>query len=165
MTTTEQYTGWLSSAGIIRNGGLKAPGQEHLAAVTGTHKAKLGQVKKDTSFTSAIPAPVQARQVTEKTITRDRPLGPGYFQFGETVAKVQISKSSGRPYAKVLDLVSGSFEYAPGVMTRLFESDRLTIEVAAKMGRQTGRCMICARELTNTDSIERGIGPICAGKL
>lgn len=33
---------------------------------------------------------------------------------------------------------------------------------AIRYGRRTGRCACCGRELTNHDSIERGIGPICA---
>lgn len=31
-------------------------------------------------------------------------------------------------------------------------------------GQRTGRCSICSRELTAEESIERSIGPICAGK-
>lgn len=39
-------------------------------------------------------------------------------------------------------------------------------EEAAKVyGLQTGICSCCGRELTNPASIERGIGPICAGKF
>ena len=35
---------------------------------------------------------------------------------------------------------------------------------AIAYGRRTGSCAICARELTNKQSIELGIGPICAEK-
>ena len=31
-------------------------------------------------------------------------------------------------------------------------------------GQRTGNCCLCGRELTKHDSIDRGIGPICAGK-
>ena len=34
-----------------------------------------------------------------------------------------------------------------------------------EFGRNTGSCACCGRELTRTDSIERGIGPICAEKF
>ena len=38
-------------------------------------------------------------------------------------------------------------------------------EAAAKRyGHELGKCAICSRTLTNPDSIERGIGPVCAGK-
>lgn len=35
---------------------------------------------------------------------------------------------------------------------------------AIDYGRQLGRCSVCNRELTNPESIDAGIGPICAGK-
>lgn len=36
---------------------------------------------------------------------------------------------------------------------------------AVAYGRRFGQCAICARELTNGESIDRGIGPICAEKF
>lgn len=38
------------------------------------------------------------------------------------------------------------------------------MNAAIAYGRRTGSCAICARELTKGESIERGIGPICAEK-
>lgn len=37
-------------------------------------------------------------------------------------------------------------------------------EAAVKHGRRTGNCAICSRQLTKGESIDRGIGPICAAK-
>lgn len=37
--------------------------------------------------------------------------------------------------------------------------------IAARMGDESGICALCGRELTDPVSIERGIGPVCAGKL
>lgn len=34
-----------------------------------------------------------------------------------------------------------------------------------RYGRETGTCGVCDRTLTNPESIERGIGPICARKI
>lgn len=36
---------------------------------------------------------------------------------------------------------------------------------AVAHGRATGQCAVCGLTLTNKESIERGIGPICAGKF
>lgn len=47
-------------------------------------------------------------------------------------------------------------------LTRITESP---LESAVAYGRQTGRCSICAKTLTNKVSIARGIGPICAGRF
>lgn len=38
------------------------------------------------------------------------------------------------------------------------------LEAAVRYGRKTGRCACCGRELTNKESIELGIGPICREK-
>jgi hypothetical protein len=39
------------------------------------------------------------------------------------------------------------------------------IKSAVAYGQQTGICACCGRELTDPDSIERGIGPICASNF
>lgn len=36
---------------------------------------------------------------------------------------------------------------------------------AIAYGMRTGNCCICGRELTNAESVELGIGPICAGRM
>lgn len=38
------------------------------------------------------------------------------------------------------------------------------LEAAIRYGRKTGKCACCGRELTNKESIELGIGPICRDK-
>ena len=43
--------------------------------------------------------------------------------------------------------------------------DKLTREQAEAFGQRTGICAMCGAVLTNPESVERGIGPICAGKF
>src|SRR5699024_9596458 len=38
-------------------------------------------------------------------------------------------------------------------------------QVAALYGKATGKCMVCSRALSNSKSIEAGIGPVCREKL
>lgn len=38
-------------------------------------------------------------------------------------------------------------------------------EASAAYGREIGHCGVCGRQLTNDESRERGIGPVCAGKM
>lgn len=47
-----------------------------------------------------------------------------------------------------------------GAMKHLAEAP---LESMKAYGRRTGTCCMCGRELTNKESIEAGIGPICAG--
>lgn len=74
---------------------------------------------------------------------------------------------------------SGDVYYGKIVDGRLFTSrdctaeDKATIvrvaanpeEEAIAYGRREGACAICGRTLTNHESIDRGIGPICANKF
>ena len=68
-------------------------------------------------------------------------------------------------YAKALDPETGRFEYHTGLIRKLDESMRMTLEQAKQYGAIYGVCCNCGRTLTNEDSIEAGIGPICAGKF
>lgn len=47
----------------------------------------------------------------------------------------------------------------------MIEFDGAPLQTAMKYGKLAGRCCSCGRDLTNDDSIEAGIGPICAGKM
>ncbi|UVF61756.1 hypothetical protein SEA_NOVASHARKS_51 [Gordonia phage NovaSharks] len=58
------------------------------------------------------------------------------------------------------------WQYTPGLIRDIGEHmvTKLSIEDAAQFGHLYGICMECGAILTNEESIERGIGPICAGK-
>ena len=91
-------------------------------------------------------------------------VGEGYYitPIGE-VYQVVKAKSTGNLYAK--RFTTAGYEYSPGAMRNLTSAERLTVEQAAKMGKATGRCVVCARLLTAEQSVTQGIGPICAGRL
>jgi hypothetical protein len=80
------------------------------------------------------------------------------------VVKVQFNRAKSNRYAKVLDTDTGSFEYAGKAPLR-WELEPLTAERAAELGRLYGRCVACGATLTDEDSIQRGMGPVCATKF
>jgi len=98
-----------------------------------------------------------------------------------SIYKVQHGiHGSGRQYAKKLrvvleperddegDIVAPgkiAFDYAPGVIYKLTEKDRMTMAQASEFGALYGTCVRCGRTLTKEKSIERSMGPVCAGKL
>lgn len=91
-----------------------------------------------------------------------------YRMANGTIVKVQVAvNGSGNLYAKRLvpNGTSGTFEYAPGLITKLTPDDRMTVEEAAEFGKLYGFCCVCGRTLTDEGSIAAGIGPICAGRL
>lgn len=87
----------------------------------------------------------------------------GPVRYGETVANVVKSLERGRLYAKVWN--GKSWEYGYGVIYKLREADRLSLEEAKAFGHETGQCCVCSRTLTNATSVALGIGPICGGRI
>ena len=93
----------------------------------------------------------------------------GMYQMPDgTIFKVQRAKvgGSGQLYAKRLEVEdgTGTFVYAPGAITRLDASMRMTLEQAKAYGKLYGVCCKCGSPLTDEISITNGIGPVCAGK-
>lgn len=76
------------------------------------------------------------------------------------IFKVQRS-SAGRFYAKKLNASGRGFTYAQGAILSLTAGDKMTLEQAREFGVLTGNCCVCGRELTDPQSVERGIGPVC----
>lgn len=104
--------------------------------------------------------------------TARRPVGieDGMYVLDGTIYKVQHAvHGSGRQYAKKLlpnePGEKAQFVYAPGVVSQLRPEHRMTIEQAKEWGALYGTCVRCGALLTAEDSIERMMGPICAGKL
>jgi hypothetical protein len=63
-------------------------------------------------------------------------------------------------------LTEDGFEYTGRKPLAVIKPEhRMTLDEAKAYGKVTGTCCNCGRLLTNEDSIEAGIGPICAGKF
>lgn len=116
--------------------------------------------------------PVKAQTANQNSVTEGM-----YRTDNGDIYKVQASKESGRLYAKKLvkldapktdkrgNVTTHVFEYAPGAMRNIKATDRMSIEDAAEFGKRTGTCCNCGRTLTNPDSIDAGIGPVCAQRF
>lgn len=94
-------------------------------------------------------------------ITRD-----GMYGIDGNVVKVQRAvHGSGNLYARLLNPDTGKFTYQKGLIFRLRDSMRMSLDEAKAFGALYGRCCVCGALLTNEDSINAGIGPVCAGRL
>jgi hypothetical protein len=95
-------------------------------------------------------------------------LEPGMYARDGKVYRVVLSEA-GRLYAKVwaegADDTPARFEFAPGAIRDLRPEHRMSIEAAKTYSRRIGACCVCGKTLTNAKSIERGIGPVCAGNV
>lgn len=93
------------------------------------------------------------------------------FSDGKTrFLKVRTPVRGGWKGYTFLDVQAGS-EFHPikkGDPRRVYALDMIEADPAAASaayGRLLGRCGLCGRELTNEDSRQAGIGPVCAGKV
>jgi hypothetical protein len=100
------------------------------------------------------------------------PAEPGMYRTADgALYRVQVSRESGRPYAKRLSVTDdggaprGRFEYAAGAVYRLSAAQRLSADECAAIGREFGVCVVCGAELSDPASVARGIGPVCATRV
>jgi hypothetical protein len=93
----------------------------------------------------------------------------GLYRSGTVVYRAKWNKEHTALYAMrfVPDAPSKSerFVYERGAIQSLSAKDRLTVEQAEELGALHGVCCVCGAELTDPESVKRGIGPVCRGKV
>lgn len=94
---------------------------------------------------------------------RGGPTEEGIYKRGDSLFQVFASRNGGHLLAK--ELVDGSWEYRGAAGRFVQDGERLSLDEAKQYGRTTGRCIICQRLLTNPESVEAGIGPVCGGRI
>lgn len=113
------------------------------------------------------------------TLSRVPVTEPGIYEHNEKIYKVVRSKTSGNLYAKVLTMTIGEakrltaagstvkadYVYAPGAFREIDASNRITGARAEELSIVFNSCIVCGRHLKAADSVRRGIGPVCAGKV
>lgn len=142
-----------------------AAGKRALSAgqAKGTMNCFLAAIRRGEVGTTAEPAPAPAGDPDE-----------GIYRVGEMVVKVQHGRGGGWYCKELTDVIEkildedGKIEaYGKLVWEYIGRKVRPTAEQlipqdeAAKYGQVTGRCMDCGRKLTDENSIELGIGPVC----
>lgn len=105
------------------------------------------------------PCPVQAAPAVS-TGPEVKPYAGAYRLADGRIVRVQMSKTTGNPYAIALDEAK---TYLGGGRL-LAGAVRLTLDEAKGYGRATGTCCICGAHLENPESVALGIGPICGGR-
>jgi len=83
--------------------------------------------------------------------------------------RVKRSRQSGNLYAMRFvpeaQAKSDRFVFERGGIFRLDATMRMTVEQAQLVGVQFGICCVCGAELTATESVANGIGPVCARRV
>jgi hypothetical protein len=123
---------------------------------------------------TAVGSGVEAMQEAFATATGNGLKRPK-MRLGDFVLKLApaTGRNAGAIYVTASDEYLGKI--ADGAFTPSRECDAAKqaeivalcanpVESAIAYGKRTGICACCGRELTDPESIERGIGPICAEK-
>jgi len=102
---------------------------------------------------------------TEKRVTIKR-MGPlSRFPNSLTIAQGKYGEADHKYFGRIME--DGSLVAGRDMTTEMVNTLRAISEnpssTLAVMGRQTGECMFCAKELTDGRSVTVGYGPICAG--
>jgi hypothetical protein len=152
----------------VSDGGSLAPGQS--ASYTDP-KAREGYVQVPGLNDVWVPA----EQTKAAPRFDPQTLEDGFYVRDGVVYKVirAVVQGSGRKYAKRLD-ERGRFQYDKAAITRLRPEHKMTLAKALEVAHRHatdinsklyGRCFVCGRTLTREESIERMMGPVCAGKF
>jgi hypothetical protein len=111
----------------------------------------------DKARANGLKRPKMRFEVFEASLAPSTGRNPGavYLKAGETyLGKID---SSGKFFA--------SRDASPEQRAAIVKTMADPLAAAVTYGRRTGNCAICGIELTNKESINRGIGPICADKF
>lgn len=86
---------------------------------------------------------------------------------GANAGGIYVTEGKGEDAAYLGKVIGGKFlpsrDCSEDQKTRIMAAASNPDEAAKAYGQRTGNCCICGRELTAEQSIERFIGPICAG--
>ena len=100
-------------------------------------------------------------------------VGPGVYELDGTIYVVKQTRDRQRLYAKRVvesaprmtedgEVVGFDLVYAPGAIRRLRPEHRMTAARAEHFHIRYGRCLACGRTLKRAESVQRGVGPVCA---
>lgn len=127
---------------------------------------KLGQLHPDSSL--KVKLFHVEREPRQQRRENPEPEAGMYRLEDGTIVRVYLGQKSGRMLAKQLVSDGDHHEYEYMGAARRFittETAKLTLEEAKEFGRMTGHCCVCARRLDVPESVEAGIGPVCASRL
>jgi hypothetical protein len=103
------------------------------------------------------------------------PLTPGVYVTADgSIVKLQENKAKTNTYTSLWtsfggerltltgEHVNGEWVYAPELKRALRPEQRMTVDEAKHFGLVFGQCAKCGRHLSDANSVEAGIGPVCA---
>ena len=131
---------------------------QSLAAITWVQEHKLSKATASAKIDEYMKLPS-----VRKAFSSTPELDEGMYKVGEDIFKVYFTQAG---HIATKQLTPDGFEYTGRKPLAVIKPEhRMTLDEAKAYGKVTGTCCNCGRLLTNEDSIEAGIGPICASKF
>jgi hypothetical protein len=98
--------------------------------------------------------------------TAEEPEAGVYRRNDGELFRVYFGQQSGHMLAKHIRFLDGEVDYMYSGAARLVVKNavRLSLEEVGQLGVASGSCLVCGRRLDDPESVDRGIGPVCAAK-
>lgn len=101
------------------------------------------------------------RRVLQEAKAAVEGLDEGVYAYEGDVFRVYPARQGGHLLAKRFNPETREWDYL-GAASRFVSADmKMPLEDAMRFGLDFGICVCCARALTDPDSINAGIGPVC----
>jgi hypothetical protein len=105
-------------------------------------------------------------KTSKKPETSEEPEAGVYRRNDGELFRVYFGQQSGHMLAKHIRFLEGEVDYMYSGAARLVVKNavRLSLEEVGQLGVASGSCLVCGRRLDDPESVDRGIGPVCAAK-
>lgn len=119
----------------------------------GTQKVTVGRIY-STDNGNALAYPMKDKAVENVT--------PGFYWKDDQIIEAYNTKNGFLVARTIVDNKKGEYLGKAGLSGL---GEKLTLEEMKQFGRETGRCIICSRELTQEHTMAQGMGDKCAAGL
>lgn len=134
---------------------------DHARKLVGAHLSRIA----GRPVTGATVAAASAAAAAEDGATYRAPDGRVFHAYLGQSGRLLLKLWEAHEDVDADNRATGEFAYYGAAVKLPAGSVRLTTDECAEFGRATGTCAICMRHLTDDESVARGIGPVCWGKL
>jgi hypothetical protein len=91
----------------------------------------------------------------------------GVYEAGDDLVRVYLGQKTNRMLATKVVFVDGRVDYEYLGLARNkvpAGARRLSLDEVGALGKSWDHCLMCGRRLDVPESVDRGIGPVCAAK-
>lgn len=101
-----------------------------------------------------------------KKAERAEGIAPGIYEADGHLYRVYLGQQSGKMLVKSVEADEGVVYIYLGAASAKLPADarRLSLDEVGELGKTFDHCLCCGRRLDDPESVDRGVGPVCAQK-